>query len=595
MLQPTLYMGVIPVFAVLIAVLLGLMLTRASPDMVLLGGLAILLATGNLSADRALEGFSNPGVATIAVLFVVAEGVRRSGGLQFIERNLLRPTPSLTKAQLMVMVPVAAISAVMNNSPVVAMVMPVMRNWAHRCQISESKLLLPLSYASILGGLLTLVGTSTTLIINGMLLATPGIDGLKMFEIFGVGFPIAVVGIGYVIFVSPWLLPQRKTVVSANRDTREYTIEMLVDSDSTLVGRSIREAGLRNLDNVYLLEIVRGKYVVPAVSAETRLAANDRLVFVGVVDSVIELKNVPGLTVASDHLFKLNGHKSGRCTVEVVVSNTAPFLGMSIREAQFRTRFHAGVIAVARHGQRIRKKIGDISLEAGDTLLLDTSPSFVDLYQSSRDFFIVREIEAFGASPGPKAWLGRIILLSMIALVVGGHMSMLQGGCLAGLAIVLSGCLPVGQVRNSVDWSVILGIGAGLGLGAAMQDAGAADLLGDLVVEFAGQNPMMNLGLVSLLTMLLANLITTKAAAILMYPVAYVVADSLGVSFKPFAVALIFAGASAFATPVGYQTNLMVYGPGGYRSIDFVRLGLPLSAIVLCLVIILVPRAFPFN
>ncbi len=580
-------------FGVLMAVVSGLTLTKIAPDMVLLGGLAILLVTGVLTPAEAFGGFSNEGLATIAALFIVAEGLRRTGGINFVGLQILGKPKTLAGAQLRLMTPVSALSAFLNNTPVVAMMMPVVSDWARRQRLSVSQLLLPLSYASILGGLVTLVGTSTTLVVNGLLLATPGQRGLTMFEIAWVGIPAAVVGMAYVPLAARWLLPSRKPARTQFDDPREYVVEMLVSKSSPIVGQSIEDAGLRNLPGMYLMEIQRGDDIVAAVEPTVRVQADDRLMFVGVVESVVDLQKIPGLTPAADQLFKVHDPRSHRCLIEAVVG-PGRLAGMTVRAAKFRTHYNAVIIAVARDGQRVKKKVGDILLQSGDTLLIEGLPSFVDNQRNAREFALVSPVADSTPVTHERAWIARGLMLLMVALAATEVTSMLKAACIAGGGMVLFGCLRPVHAKRAIDLSVLLGIGAGLGIGVAMDRSGAAAWVATGLVSSMGANPYVALATIYFVTMVLANLITTQAAAVLVFPVALATAQGLGVSFMPFAIGLTVAAASAFATPVGYQTNLMVYGPGGYRSVDFLRIGGPLSLLIWAVTLIVAPIAFPF-
>lgn len=580
-------------FGTLGSVIAGLTLTKLAPDMVLVAGLVVLVVSGVVHPSHALEGFANEGLAAIAALFVVAEGVRRTGGLLFVGRSLLGRPSGLRGAQLRLMVPVAALSAFLNNTPVVAAMMPIVADWARRQQLSISQLLLPLSYASILGGLATLIGTSTTLVVNGLLVATPGQRGLTMFEIAWVGVPVAIIGILYVIAVSRYLLPLRKPAMLQLDDPREYVVEVLVERHSPVVNRSITTAGLRALPGVYLMEIRRGEEIIAAVAPETVVHAGDRLVFVGVVDSVVDLQKIPGLTPAADQLFKIDDPRSHRCLVEAVVSSSSRLVGETVRAAKFRTRYNAVVIAVARDGERVRKKIGDIELKAGDTLLLETTSTFAETQRNSRDFLLVSTVEDSTPVQHERAWIARVILVLMVVLVSTEVITMLRAACAAAAAMVAFGCLPVPQVKRSIDWGVLMGVGAGLGIGSALEQSGAAGYIADGLIALVGQNPLLALVSIYLATTVLANLITTKAAAVLIFPIALATAVHLNASFMPFAIAITVAAASAFATPIGYQTNLMVYGPGGYRGVDFLRLGGPLTLVIAAVALAIIPVVWP--
>ena len=319
---------------VIAAAIVGIMVLRFSADITLLAGLTLLLVYGafdskyGLSVEDGLKGFANPGVITVAVLFVVADGLHRTGALAWIGMRLLGTPKGRVSAQLRAMIPGALLSSVLNNTPVVALMMPILTDWSRKHRISVSHLFLPLSYAAILGGMCTLIGTSTTIVINSLL---PPASRLSMFELAWVGVPAAILGLGYITLTTKWLLPERKPAFTSTDDPREYTVEMEVDPGSPLVGKSIEAAGLRHLPGVYLIEIDRGGNVLPAVSSDTLLQASDHLVFVGVVESVVDLQRIPGLKPATDQLFKLNGPRSHRCLVEAVVSGSYPYLRMSIR------------------------------------------------------------------------------------------------------------------------------------------------------------------------------------------------------------------------------------------------------------------------
>ncbi len=567
-------------FAVVGVSITALMLTSAAPEMVLMAGLGLLIVCGVLPAATALGGFANEGLATIAVLFVVAEGIRRTGAMRLLGTKMLGEPKSLPGAQLRLAAPVAILSSFLNNTPVVAIMMPVVDDWARRLGVSVSKLLIPLSYAAILGGLLTMVGTSTTLVINGMLLDTPGQRGFSMFELAWVGVPVVLVGLAYIPVAGHWLLPDRKPARCQLADCRQYVVEMLVERHSPVAGRTIHEAGLRRLPGVYLVEIQRGDELIVAVGPHELIEAGDRLVFVGVVESVVDLQKVPGLVPAADQLFDIGDRRSERVLVEAVVSGSSQIVGRTIREAQFRTLYNAVVIAVARDGARLRGKVGDVRARAGDTLLLETHPSFAETHRNSREFFLVSAVEDSTPVRHDRAWIARLVLVGMVALVGFEVTSMLAAACLAAIIMVATDCVRVGEAKHSIDWSVLLAVGGGLGIGAAMEHTGGAELIATGIVGLSGTDPLLALVTIYGVTNVLAMLITTKAAAVLVFPVALATAAGLGVDFMPFAVVLTVAAASAYATPIGYQTNLMVYGPGGYRGADFLRMGAPLCLLV---------------
>ena len=572
-----------------------LMTTSFSADVIMMGGLTLLLLAGVLTPDQALAGLANEGMVTVAVLFVVSAGLKETGAINWIAGYLLGTPRSVSHAQFRVMTPVAVFSAILNNTPVVAMMIPAITEWAKKFQISPSKLLLPLSYAAIVGGTCTLIGTSTNLVINGLLMKDGGMqEGLGLFDLAWIGVPCTVLTLVYLLLVSKWLLPERKPVLNYSGDARQYVVEMLVDPQSPMVGKSIEEAGLRQLPGMYLIEIERGDRVMPAVGPHERLEANDHLVFAGVVDSVVDLQKIRGLTPATDQLFKLNSSRQDRCLIEAVVSDSCRLVGKTIREGRFRSVYNAAVIAVARNGEQVKGKIGDIVLRAGDTLLLEGHPSFSDQHRNSRDFYLVSRLEDSTPPSHERAWIAIAILVGMVVLVTVGVLSMLQAAMLAAGMMLITRCLSGSLARRSVDWSVLVVIAAAFGIGQAMQATGAANAIAQLLSDFATGHALMALGAVFAVTAVLTSLITNNAAAVLMFPVALSLAEKLDVSFMPFIITIMIAASASFATPIGYQTNLMVFGPGGYVFSDFIRLGVPLTVLIGIVTVVIAPLVWPF-
>ena len=459
--------------AVVALVLNLLIFTRISPDAILLGGLILLLTTRILTPAEALSGFANPGMIMVGVLFVVTAALRETGVINLIVRHLLGRPKSLSAALLRIVLPVATASAFLNNTPVVAALLPAVDEWAKQNRLSVSKLLIPLSYAAILGGMCTLIGTSTNLVANGLLIEW-GKQSLGMFDITKVGLPCALIGTIFTVIFSRWLLPERRPVLRRTADPREYTVEMLVEDGSSLVGQTIEQAGLRHLEGLYLMEIDRDGQVMVAVSPQERLRAEDRLIFVGIVESVVGLQKMPGLTPATDQIFKLDTPRSERCLIEAVVSNTCPLVSQTIREGQFRSTYNAVVIAVARNGERIRGKIGDIVLRAGDTLLLETHPSFGTQQRNSRDFFLVSQVEDSNPRRHSHALMASGLLIGMVAVVVIQPELMLNAALLAAGLMLLTGCCSVATARRSINLQVLLVIAASIGIGHAMQNSGIA-------------------------------------------------------------------------------------------------------------------------
>lgn len=593
---------------VLVAIVLLLMLTTIAADIVMIAGLTVLLLAGVLSVPQALSGFANEGMATVAVLYVVVAGLRDTGVMATIAQRLFGRPNSIATAQLRMMLPVASISAFMNNTPLVAAMIPAVTEWGRKHGIPLSKLMMPLSFATILGGLCTLIGTSTNVIVAGLMRDAEAAGQVEssfgFFTLTAVGVPCAIVGIAYMLVASRWLLPARLPVLSQDNDPRAYTVEMMVVPGGGLAGRTIEEAGLRHLAGMYLAEVDRDGEVIAAVGPQLRLHDGDRLVFVGVVDSVVELQRIRGLMPATDQLFKLDGDRGGRTLIEAVVSDRCPLLGKSIREGRFRTEYNAVVIAVARSGERLQQKIGDVVLHAGDTLLLEARPAFVQQQRNKSDFYLASPLEDSAPPRHQKSSIALVILVGMVVLATvfeqvpafeARGLSMLHAALLAGGLMLMTRCCSTESVRRTIDWQVLVVIAATLGIGKAIESTGLAAALAGALVAQVGPIPMLQLAILYLTTMLLTELLSNNTSAVLMFPIALATAAALHVDYMPFVVAVTIAASCGFATPIGYQTNLMVFGPGSYRFADFVRFGVPLNLIVFATTMVVAPIAFPLR
>lgn len=579
----------------ILLVILGLLFfSRFPPDTILLGGLTILLLVGILTPAEALKGFSNEGMITVGVLYIVVAGLRETGGILWIVHRVLGRPKNLMSAQINMMFPVMGLSAFLNNTPVVSMFIPAVMDWAKQNKLPVSKLLIPLSYASIFGGICTLIGTSTNLVVNGMIISETDIPSLSMFEITWIGLPCALLGALYIMLFSKWLLPDSQSSNLTLENPKEYTVEMMVEDESPLIGRSIEQAGLRNLPGLFLIEIERENTILPAVSPQEKLRANDRLVFVGIVDSIVDLHKIRGLKPATNQIFKLDTPRLDRIMIETVVSNSCPIIGKTIRDGRFRTKYNAVVIAVARNGRRLKQKIGDIILQPGDSLLLETHPSFFERQKYSQDFFLISRVENSEPLRHEKGYTALAILLGMVILAGFGFLSMLKAAMLASGLMIFTGCCSGNNARDSVDWQVLLVIASSFGIGHALLETGAANLISENMIKLAGGSPWIALAIVYMLTTCFTEIITNNAAAVLIFPIAYVTAQNLDVSFLPYAITIMIGASASFSTPIGYQTNLMVYGPGGYQFSDYLKVGIPLNLLFGVATVLLCPFIWKF-
>ena len=579
--------------ATLFSVLSTLMLTRFSADLVLMAALALLLIAGVLTPPEALAGFANPGVITVAILYVVAAGLKETGAVQWIARRLLGDPQTARGAQLRMIAPTGILSAFMNNTAVVAMFIPAIQNWAQRLGIPPSKLLLPLSYAAILGGTCTLIGTSTNLVIDGLLQSELDIH-LGLFELAWVGVPLLLIGGAFLVMFGSKLLPDRGGIREELDQVREYGVEVEVVSPGPLVGKTIAEAGLRALSYGYLAEIERDGRLITAVEPDRVLQAGDRLYFIGAPECASELRRIQGLRPANGNVHKLDVANHQRCLVEVVLGPEFPALEKTIRDSRFRTRFNAVILSLAREGQRVPGKLGDITFRMGDTLLLETSQQFVEQYRFRRDFLLVSALNDSTPPDFRKASTALGILALMVLASASGLLPIMEAAFLAAGGMIVSGCLTASRARRSVDLPVLVVIAASFALGNAMTVTGAADWIVGGLLGIGNLSPWQVLVLVYLLTVMFTELITNNAAAVLMFPIALALAQKLDVSVLPFAVAVMFAASASFITPLGYQTNLMVYGPGRYKFSDYVKIGVPLSLIAGAVSVTLIPMVWSF-
>ncbi|MCA9221792.1 MAG: SLC13 family permease [Planctomycetales bacterium] len=625
-LQPFIAVGVT------LAVFVILQVRRGTPtDWLFLIALMIVTLSGILTPEEALRGFANQAMLTVAALLAVTAGLRATGVIDWIGRKLLGNVATEKQALGRLGPVLIASSAFLLNTAVVAMMMPVIIDWCRRRNVSPARLLLPLSYLAILGGVCTLIGTSTTLVANGVLRVeyekwmakssaglseqeaarlaeyVESVRPMPLFELGYVGIPAALVGMTFMIFVAPRLLPRTRDILNQlGEQRREYLVEMMVRPDCPLIGQTIEAAGLRHLPGLFLIEIDRAGEIITPVTPADVIYANDRFVFTGVVSTIVDLEKIPGLVPAADLNYEVQPQqRQQRHLTEVVLSRTSPLIGATVREANFRQRYNAAVVAVHRNGVRLTNKIGSIRLEAGDTLLLQTRTDFVGNYRDSRDFYLVSSVE--GAAPRRHdkmrlaaglgvlliAWLIITSLLKGTTVAVGFSSPAIAAITIAML-MVGTRCLTISDARNALDLQTLLTIAGALGLGLALQNSGAAESIARFLVNQVGPHPYVLLIAMYLLALVFTETITNNAVAAMLLPIAMAVAWEAGYNPRPFIMAITLAASLSFLTPVGYQANLMVMGPGGYKPIDYIKCGGPLAAIVAVTALILIPLIWPF-
>ena len=580
----------------LLLFIVGIISGRVPVDVALMTAMVMLIISNVVSPAEALAGFSNPAIFIIACFYIVSAAVRESGALHWWVMKLLGDNTSLTIFLPRLMAPVALVSSVMSNTPVVAMFIPFLRDWANRHNLSLSKVLIPLSFASILGGVCTLIGTSTNIIIVGLLQSSPESASLHLFSPAVVGIPIIIFGIIYFALIGHKLLPDRR-IESGDfdiSDPRQYAVSMKIESGSVLSGKTIMQSGLLKLNYSLLSEIKTAGKIISSIRSNRTLKDGDVLVFIGQPEAVTELRQIPGLSPIDDQLSKMETPKNSRALVEAILATNSAMVGKTVKRSLFRTRFGSVIVSVSRNGRQIKKDVATIRLRAGDLLLIEAPQGFVRLHRHSRDFLLLSRLDGIMLPDTSKAATTLGILFVYLMLVLSGFLTLLSGSMLLVLVLGITKCITLDQAQRSIDGRVLLAIGASISLGVAIQNTGLADLAVNGLMSVAGENFYVNLLMLYIATVLATELITNNAAAVLMFPLAQIMSSQLDASLLPFAIIIMFGASSSFMTPMGYQTNLMVQGAGGYTIQDFFKVGVGLSLIVGLMVILIVPLVWPF-
>ena len=553
-----------------------------------------LLVFDVLSPGEAFGGFANPALFVIIPFYVVSAALKESGALTVWVKKVLGRGSGIKRSTLRMMMPVAAMSGFVSNTPVVAMFIPQLQDWARRSRIPVSKLLMPLSFASILGGMCTMIGTSTNILLSGLMEQVGLGDELSLFAPAMVGVPLVLLGVIYFLVVGHRLLPARESLETSLEDIQKYSVVMRVEKGGPLDGLSIADAGLRQLQYSYLSELQSGSRIMPAVAPREILHGDDFLIFVGQPEAVTELRQIPGLAAAEKQVSKLDIPHTNRALVEAVISPCSFLVGKTVKESRFRTRYGGAILSVSRGGERLNQKVGAVELMAGDTLLLEAARGFVPRHRYSRDFLLLSRLDGATIPNLRKAPVALGLLLLFVIAVVGDMVSLSGGALLLACGMIATGCINAESAQKSIDFRVVLAIGASLSLGLAVQKTGLAAMAANGLLALGGLDPLLNLFLLYLATVLVTETITNNAAAVLMFPIALSIAAALGVDAMPFVMTVLFGASASFATPIGYQTNLMVQGPGGYSFADYLKVGLPLTMLVGFAVVSLVPLIWSF-
>ncbi|QHE51614.1 SLC13 family permease [Pontibacillus sp. HMF3514] len=576
------------VMVTVLLMLIGLLFEITRPDLIVVGTLFVFILMGFVSPEQGLAGFSNPGMLTIALLFIVAKVFENSGLIERYMKRFLEKSNTSTSALARIVVPVSGVSAFLNNTPIVVTLTPIIQNWATKHNLSPSKFLIPLSYAAIMGGTVTLMGTSTNLVIHGLLLDF-NTSGLSFFQLALVGVPVTLVGLLYLIFFSPKRLPNHPSLKARmDENTKDYLSELIVLSDFPYINHSVEEAGLRNLEGIYLIEIIRGAEKISPVTRKTVLQEGDRLIFTGKMTTMADLQKRKGLQFDTGTDLTLDDLKNGKTKLqEIVISHQSTLMGKTIKANRFRNVYDAAVIAVHRNNERVQGKVGDIAPKAGDVLLLIAGEEFEKKSNEQHDFYVTSHMDSQPFHENEtKGWCALAILGVMILLVTLQVLSIFKAMALTVGLFLITNMITIKEAKSALQFQVLLLIASAIGIGNVIIETGTAKWIAN---QFISQlEPLGTLAIllaIYILTNVFTELITNNAAAVIMFPIAYEVAKDANIEPIGMAMMVAMAASASFLSPIGYQTNLIVYGPGGYKFKDYTLTGLPLTIIAMVITV----------
>ncbi|MFY1110655.1 MAG: SLC13 family permease [Methanosarcinaceae archaeon] len=579
-----------------------LLFSRFPAHVIFLGALTAAITFGLAPVEELLKGFSNQGVLTVAVLFMIAEGMYSTGAITMISDRIVGLPKSILGAQFKILPPVAAGSAFFNNTPLVAMMIPVVRDLSRSTGLDSSKIYIPLSYASILGGASTLIGTSSNLIIAGLVLEQiaendPGAPVLERITIFVptlVGLPVAIAGIVFLFFIGTKLLPRHEIKGKEEIKRRLYRAEFFIAEDSYLAGKTIEKAGFASPTGYSLNSVRRGEEEKHLIEPSFMLRQGDVLTFFTNADGLPALWATIGLTPLNT-LFPIQAERHRHRLVEVVISPRSSLVGRSIEDLpETEEPYEAAIVAISRSGEPLDLPLREVRIMAGDSAVLEVEDSFFYHNRNETEFIIVKRLRGYRVKRTDRAIAAIVITGAMVAAAAFGLLTIFNAALLATFAMLATGCMSIRRATKSIEWNTVVVLGCAVGLEAAVTESGLADVLANLISSIGGSDPYVALAVVFVSCIIMTNVITNAAAAAFMFPIALSIAGDLGTSFMPFAVALMLGTSYSFLNPAGYQTNLMVFEPGGYAAKDYIKVGLPLTILVSLAVILLTPLIYEF-
>ena len=572
-------------------------------DVTALVVLIIFLVIGNLTLEEAISGFSNQAVITIAVLFILSHALQKSGILEYgvVRLNKLTERSKLLGLTVF-LITVAFASAFVNNTAIVAIFIPITIRLAQKYNLSPSKLLIPLSYIAIMGGTLTLVGTSTNLLVNSIYVNTTMAEPLGMFEFSRYGIFILLIGLLYIIFAVPFILPSRTVTSSLTQSYHMggYLTELKVAEESPMVGRTFMERSINKNYDIIVLDIIREGMVISKNIRNTIIHPRDVLFVRGSLENFLRMKEVEKVTMLTDEkLTQAELIHDDNTLVECLLTQQSELVGKSLMEINFRRRFGSFILAIRREGAILRRKIAHVMLRAFDTLLVYGPRDKIKELSESGNFIVLGEIEAT-LQKNRFWWVSLVVIISAVFLAALGLVPILKGALVGMIILLVLRVISTNEAYQTINWQVIVLIAALIPIGIVIQKSGTSEWLAtamnNLVEQFdPALRPVVMVSLIYLMTMMLTEMASNAATAIIMTPIAISAAMQIGLDPKPFIFSVCFAASASFITPIGYQTNLMVYGPGGYKFSDYVKVGLPLAISLWIMATFLIPVLWPFT
>lgn len=566
--------------------------SRIPVEVAFLSALTVLLVTGVVTEEEGLAGFGSEPVVVHAAFFIIIAGLLHTGVLYWLSKNVLGDPKNYNSALLRLMIPTSIMAALLNSTNVVAMFIDVVKIWSRKLSIAPSKLLLPLSYAATLGGMCTLLGNSSNLVIAGLYMSKTG-QSLNVFEPLLPGLILTVIGVLLVVLLQHFI-PSRESVEQSFETTSDYTVELLVPTDNPAVGETVVDAGLYNVKGGSLVEIVRfDREIIMPVPKDEWILGGDRLIYAGQINEILELKRTHGLAAADHHVWSINDIDTKRRMRTAYVTFNSDLIGRSMTSCDFEQKNNVALIAVARQGHRVKGQPREIQIQAGDTLLLECPPKGEEQFERDNRRSLTFFDSHFVPQLGPKTITSAIILVLMFLISSFHVLPLMAAAMLAAGMMLIFGCCRITGVTKYIEWELLLVIGSTVVFSVAITKTGIADTIAGDVLQLCGNNPYIVMAVMCILASFVSEFVSDVGAGAVFFPIMYQQAEMLGCNPLPFIMSLMLCVTFSFASPIGSTTHMLVYGPGSFRFSDFARLGICMHIVLLVIALIIVNIIYP--